>query len=203
MAIDKSYIQTEVARRIERSVADVTDAEIASAIQLISMRVPALVAECTTATVIGQEAYELASLPKKFKRVEAVRLDEPDNKDALGEIKSFEQYQSMLANATENDEPSSFIIWGEYLYLFPRPDAVYTLRLFAQVFERDASSIELPDSFLEPIVSYTAYNVLKNKGQGAGEEARAHFADGDMWVSEMNKIESEKIRVDYVQYTDL
>lgn len=203
MAIDKAYIKSEVARRTERSVSDVTDAEISAAIQFISMKVPALVAECTTSTVAGQEAYELASFPKIFKRVDAVRLDEPDNKDALGEIKSFEDYQTKLANATTNDEPTGFIVWGDYLYLYPTPDAVYTLRLFAQVFERNADYIELPDAYTEPIISYTAYNVLKNKGMGAGDEARSHFSDGDMWVNAMLKLEQEKIRPDNVQYSDI
>ena len=167
------------------------------------MLVPALVAECTTSTVAGQESYELASLPKKFKRVESVRLDEPDNKDSLTELKSFEDYQTLFANSTTNDEPNSFIIWGDYLYLYPTPDATYTLRLFAQVFERDATAIELTDQFTEAVISLTAYNTLKNKGLGLSEEAQSHKRDGIEWISALNSVESAKIRPDGIRFTDV
>ena len=203
MAIDKAYIVSEVARRTERNLADVTDAEISAAVLAASIRIPNLVAECTTETVAGQAAYELDSFPKYFKRVESVRVEGSTNKDGLVEIKSFDDYQTAFANQSQNDTPTSFIVWGNYMYLFPTPDATYTLRLFAQVFESNASVIELPTTFTEAIISLTAYQVLASKGQGLGEEAQSHMQNAERWLAMLERVENNKIRPDNVDFNDI
>ena len=203
MSIDKAYLKSEVARRTERSLADVTDAEISAAVQQITMRIAALVAECTTDTVAGQASYELASFPKKFKRVESVRIENGQNNSPLVEIKSFDDYQNMVANETQNGTPDQYIIWGDYLYLYPTPDAVYTCRLFAQVFERSADVIELNDSFTECLIQLTAYNVFASKGQSADAEAQGFAMNGEKWLQMLETLERNKIKPDNVQYNDM
>ena len=205
MALIKSEIVTEVARRTERNERDVTDFEINAALQAITMEIPALQGECTTTTIAGRADYDLRSLGRNFKRLDAVRLDGDTKDECLNKIASFSQYQTLIDGETEADydEPDSFIIWNDTLYLYPTPDDAFTMRLFSQFFERDSDNITLPDEYAEPLISLACFEVLSNKGLADSGEARGHFQKGMKWVNDFKKLSVQKIPATNVMYNDI
>jgi hypothetical protein len=205
MSILKATIQTETARRLGRTTSDVTDYEIKSALQIITMAIPVLKGECTCDTVVGQGKYDLRSLPNKFKSVDIVSVDDGDNDATFKKIGNFEDYQDMVIGETsaDYDEPEYFIVYNDFLYIFPTPDDTYTLRLFSDIYERDADAITLPDEYEECVISLTCAEVLKNKGMAESDEAKGHLSSGYRYIAEFNKLANNKVNIDQINYNDI
>lgn len=202
--MDKDTIKTEVARRLERKVDDITDAEIKASLLFVSLKLPELSGECTTNLIIGQAGYDLRSLPNKFKRLVSARLDDGQRDDTLYKINSFDEYQSLMAGeeVADYDEPEAYIIFNDILYLYPTPNQEYTLRLFIEGFELNPDSIGLPDEYEELITSYACYAVLKNKGLARTDEAQGHLQDALTLIASFKEIGMSKIPAISVQYND-
>lgn len=202
MAITKSQIQTEVARRAGRNSSDVTDAEIEAAILYLTLRVELLRSELTTSTVAGRAYYDLRSVPSHFRGYIVAKIDDGE---PLERIRSWADYQSLISDETSADrgEPEAFIVYDDYIYLHETPDAVYTLTLYCSVMEMNADSISVPDRFAECLYELVTYHVLKNKGMADSDQGKSALAHAMEWIKLFQSNELDKLNVDCVQYNDI
>jgi hypothetical protein len=134
-----------------------------------------------------------------------LRLDDGDREDTFAKIYSFDEYQSLIAGETSSDydEPEAYIIWNDFLYVYPTPKLAYTLRIFAKIYEQNVDAINMPDDLEEAIISYVCYEVLKNKGLGGSDEAKGHLQNALNLINVFNKLETYKIPPTNIKYNDI
>lgn len=170
--ITKSNIKSEVASRTGRSTAEVTDNLIKAILLDILVTIPALHSEYTAVTVVGQQEYDLSGLP--LGDIVVINIDDGE---PLGKISSFEAYKNLIANNTSADykEPKYYIIEGQYLYLYPTPDAEYNLNIVMSDIDLDVEDIKLPMKYYECFVEGTAFKVYEKLGMGNKPEAQVHM----------------------------
>jgi len=198
----KAEIVTEVALRTGRASGDVTDIAIEAAILYITLNVEALRRELTTTTIPGRPYYDLRSVPGAYRGFIIAKIDDGL---PLNRIPSWDEYQALIAEETETnrDEPSRFIPYDDYLYLYPTPKDAQTLTLFCSIMEMDADSISLPDEWKECMFELVSYQVYKNKGMATSEAASAHRAEAENWIRLLGKNGNDKESFGSIQYNDM
>lgn len=171
MSITKTNIISEVALRTGRSQAEVRDNLIKSVLQDILITIPALHSEYTTETVKGQKEYDFNGLP--IGDIVAINIGD---KEPLSKISSMKEYKALIAEQGESeyDEPTHYLIEGQYVYLFPIPKDVYDLNVLLSDIDLSVDDIKLPDKYFECLVEGVCFKVYESKGLASKPEAQAH-----------------------------
>jgi len=205
--ITKQAIITAVLNRTARRASELTDSEINASLLALSLDVEGLSKECKTTTSTGRAYYDLTALPKRVRNLKAITIETGNVSDNtfLKKFKDFEQYRGLIVSETTADQdiPTSWIIDGDYLYLYPTPDGNYTLTLNYSGLEFNADSIELDDIYFEAIVARTCYELYTNKGLTGTEQAQTQLSKYQDWVRKLNKLEIMQNRPSFVGYTDI
>lgn len=201
MAILKADILSEVNKRCERAETDI-DSILKAVLRDLTITFPFLHVEAETSTQAGKANYNLEDFPENIRKVDIVKIDDGE---PLDEIRTFTDYQTLIAEETsaDYDEPTSFIVYRDVLYLWPTPDDVYTLTVFASVLEDDVDDIDLPDRFEEAIIEGCCFKLYESLGEGNTEAAKVHLGLYTDAVNKLRSLEIEKSNAKSVVYNDI
>jgi len=196
MALSKGNIMTEVNKRTARAETDI-DSILKAVLLDLTTDFPFLKGEFFRSTVVGQPDYGVGDT---FRNITLVKIDD---KDPLEKINTWKEYQDMISEETASDrkEPKRWIIHNRVLYLWPSPDAIYTLTIFSSYIGRNVDSILLEDNFEEVLIEGTCFNLYKSLGMGGKPEALIHKAAYMDAVAKLKPIYSNV--PDRVAYTDI
>jgi len=125
---DLTALKTRIASELHRS--DLTT-EIANAISTAirlyrSKRFEVNEQQATFATVADQEAYTTATIPDDIGQIDSLRITVDDTRTVLGQ-KTFLDLQAMSTSATLTGQPSHWAFYMQKVFLYPIPDAAYTI----------------------------------------------------------------------------
>jgi hypothetical protein len=203
--ITKDNIKAEVASRLERNISDVSDYAIKDALTTLTIEIPELASECITTTVIGQANYDLRAFPKHFKRLISAQIIGGEREDVLHKINSFDEYRALIAGeqSQDYDEPEGYVIFNDFIYLYPTPDAEYQLKIFSKIFESNVDDIAIPELYEGCLLNLVSFEVLKNKGLGRSEEALGYYQTAFQQVAKFKALEIEKLPPMQMQYNDM
>ncbi len=199
MAITKANILAEVNKRTGRAETDI-DSQIRAVLLDISLDVPVIKSEVSKLTIVGTPSYSLAS--DNLRKVDAVTIDGgfPINK-----IASFEEYLELVADETNADrnKPASYIVHNQSLYLYPTPDAVYTVKIYESAVNLNEDAILLPDIYEELMIEGCCFKLLESKGIASTPQAQAHASLYGNLKSQLSVLEIKRSCSGKIQYRDI
>jgi len=196
MSISKSTILAELNKRTGRAETNI-DSLLKAILLDLTIDFPFLRGEFYRSTDPGTPDYGVGDTLRK---VTAVKIDD---KEPLKIINTWEEYQQLIAEETEadRDEPSRYIIHDRILYLWPTPDAIYTLTIFSSYIERNVDTIDLEDNFEEVLIQGCCFKLYESKSLGASPPAVLHLNLYKDAVDKLKRIYSES--AERVEYTDI
>lgn len=159
--ITKSEIYAEIFRKLRTrglSIGNIDD-ELKATLVEISQLYYFLPATTTLTTADGV-AY--VSLPDYYKDYQSVAISGGNILDE----RPYSEYQQWIEDDTApaEAEPENFAIFNNYLWLWPVPDAVYTINLnYYKYHAPDVSAIEFDYSFRAPIVERTMAKLFEGQ----------------------------------------
>ena len=142
MAITKEQILAKVNKEMDREyVIDDIKEEMTEALVDLSRKGNFLWREAARDTQIGTKYY---STPDNYRDKLVIKIG---SNLPLKKI-TFSEYQYYIANETEDNqgEPVVYAIQGDFFYLYPTPDEVYTITLYYSCFVLEVENIEGVDA---------------------------------------------------------
>jgi len=196
MSLSKAAILVEVNNRTGRSETDI-DSILKAVLLDLTIDFPFLKGEFYRSTIAGTPDYGVGDT---IRNVELVKIDD---KDPLIKINTWEEYQQLIAEETEadRDEPTRYIIHDRILYLWPTPDAIYTLTIFGSYIERNVDTIDLEDNFEEVLIQGCCFKLYESKSLGASPPAVLHLNLYKDAVDKLKRIYSES--AERIEYNDI
>ncbi|HDP36857.1 MAG TPA: hypothetical protein ENN27_03165 [Candidatus Atribacteria bacterium] len=199
MSITKSAILSEVNKRTARAETNI-DSQIKAVLLDICLTIPILHSEYTTQTIIGQKEYGLGGIVN-LGNILSVDIDGK----LLQKISSLEAYKSLIEDNTEADygEPTTYLIEGQHLYLYPIPDKIYDLNVVVSEIDLDVDDIKLPAKYEECLIEGACFKVYESKGLANRPEAQAHFLIYQRLIGQLEAQHNSNKFVGKTAYRDL
>lgn len=191
MSLSKSGIKTEVASRTGRSSSEISDYMIREVLVDLTLQLEGYLIYATANTIAGQANYPIRSFPELFKDVDRIKIND---KKPLNRIPNWKDYLNLIAEETssDRDEPTDFIIYADVLYLWPTPDAVYTINLWASKVEFDGDDMDIPDYFEPALVEGLCNLTYSSKGMGHLPKAVDHLNKYVNFKNALLEVEQKK-----------
>ena len=132
MTILKSELVSVVNDELNRSYSGTDlDRQVIAVLKDLSKRGNFLLEESTRSTVISRKYY---SMPAHFKDKLVITIDDYYPL----EYETFQEYQTELSvDPDDTDYPRYYTWMNKFYYLRPMPDAVYTIRQFCAVYQKE------------------------------------------------------------------
>jgi len=204
MAISKANILSEVNSRTGRAETSI-DSLIKAILLDLTIDFPFLKREVYTSTVAGQASYIIDdfSSDNATEYFRTVLFGKIDDNEPMIEFANFEAYQEAIADETQSNwgEPEYFVVYDGILYLYPTPDAQYTVTLFVTSVINDPDNIVLPDIFEEALIEGCCFKLYESKGQAGNTAAKAHLSLYQDAVRKLKKL--YRFPVNQVAYNDI
>lgn len=201
MSILKAEILSQVNSETARAETNIDDI-IRDVLTDLSLDIDTPVKHAYCRTEVGTAIYDLSSYPEIFKKVDCVKIN---TGEPLKKIESLEQYQALIADETtaDYDEPDSYFIHNNAVYLYPTPDAIYNLNMFATTVEADENDIDVDDVCKPAIVQGCIYRLYASKGLGANTFAQTHLQLYMQWKEKLVSFFSNRTRNGQAKYNDI
>ena len=198
MSLSKTTIVNEVANRTVRNSSEITDPMIREVLIDLTLEMDNYAIYATASTIVGKANYSLKSFPELFKNVDVVKVN---NKEPLKRIPNWQNYQDLIAEQTsaDYDEPEFFIVYDDVLYLFPWPDAIYTIHLWGTKVEVNDTDIDAPDYFEPAIIEGLCNLLYSSKGLGHLPKAQDHLAKYQSFKAALAGLGQKKVSAGHVQ----
>jgi len=117
-------------------------------------------------TTASDDSYTLASVASDLQKLVSLRITDPADAEIWLQPLTASEFDRKIADATSETEgtPEYYYLWDDTLYLFPIPDATYTISVrYVKVPTTLESSDQpdIPEEFQEVVMLGTLYRAMQ------------------------------------------
>lgn len=173
----------------------------------ITQKNDVLKASGTTSTVVGQYEYDLDAT-MDINKIQSIQYN-----GIKLQHKSWNEAEEYLLNEDPNrvasGTPEFWFDWGNLIQLFPKPDAVGTLKIYFSplptVVDNVADSLSLPDNYYNRIFDYVMARAYELDENFQGHQAKmGQFSDELLNMSLQDSTQNnDKYQTIYVRPEDM